>query len=65
MEKNEVLPPKTQNQIAKAKAETEQQKRLTAVRTLYPFSHQQPDWALSFMKESLNIRNVPEIIKYF
>ena len=64
MENKEVIPPKPA-QIAKAKAESEHQKRLAAVRTLYPFSHQQPDWALSFMKERSNIRNGPEIIKYF
>jgi len=51
--------------ITKQRAINEQKDRISAVRRIYPFSQSQPEWALSLMKESLNIRNVPEIIEFF
>ena len=51
--------------MTKAKAINEQKDKISAVRRIYPFSQSQPEWALSLMKESLNIRNVPEIIEFF
>ena len=51
--------------MTKQKAMNEQKDKISAVRKIYPFSQSQPEWALSLMKESLNIRNVPEIIQFF